>query len=618
MRCLLLVAVVIASRADADEVKPLRVESRLDGPTADFDVDIALHASAGAVPDVAEIAVPDNGVVAGGRVVVDGVAHVLGLGDAAQLDEGFTTLSGAPRDGEPGHAVVVQRRQGTVSIDVAVPRATTLDVQLHVTTPTCLFHDRRYAAVPASWKHGSRDDEVSAACGTITDASVWMPFATTELSRAPDRVGVIGGRLATTATHFARVEVALAASLAETPPDLATALVIDSSRSLTPRQVEIQREVVLAYLRLVPRSRVQVIATARTATAMLPGWMPAASVLPRLDRELRNVSLKNGSNVDAGIAEAERWLARVPGTHRIIVFTDERLPQRLLDAPPRANALTHVVELDEARVGLERSDDGPLEKLASATTGIAVRAGLQSPDATILVRPITLDYLKIEGDGWTTVDGLGECNTFLDSGHSCTWWGAGTAVARPIVVEGLLWNRKISRIVQLDPRQATAVARELTVSHALDEPAMRDVERAAHAVTDHWSLGVRWGGTSGYGQVEGIGLGSIGSVSHDRGTGTITDRISVANVPIVIDLRPQLERAIAGCGVAHHRVVIDLETTRDEIVDVTATVSPKLIDPEPVAVLDVLRTCVVEAAWQVMLSLPNHLEHHVFHVGLGP
>jgi hypothetical protein len=65
-------------------------------------------------------------------------------------------------------------------------------------------------------------------------------------------------------------------------------------------------------------------------------------------------------------------------------------------------------------------------------------------------------------------------------------------------------------------------------------------------------------------------------------------------------------------------VTIDLETTREEIVDVSATVSPKLVDPEPPVVLDALRTCVVEAVWDTTLALPDKIEQRIHRVGLGP
>jgi hypothetical protein len=137
-------------------------------------------------------------------------------------------------------------------------------------------------------------------------------------------------------------------------------------------------------------------------------------------------------------------------------------------------------------------------------------------------------------------------------------------------------------------------------------------------MTEHRALGARWGGTAGYGQAEDYGFGQIGTMSGGHSSTTIVDSIGVANAPIVFDLRPQLERAIAGCHVEHHRVVIDLETTRQEIVDVEATVSPKLVDPEPPADLGALRTCVVEAVWEMTLALPDRLEARIHHVGLGP
>jgi len=99
--------------------------------------------------------------------------------------------------------------------------------------------------------------------------------------------------------------------------------------------------------------------------------MNATSSRARVDRELRALLPRNGSNLDAGIAAAGEWLSRVEGTKRVIVFTDERLSDRLagLDAASLASRLppgtvVHVVGFDINDGGLDRDDNVSFGSLA--------------------------------------------------------------------------------------------------------------------------------------------------------------------------------------------------------------------------------------------------------------
>jgi hypothetical protein len=265
--------------------------------------------------------------------------------------------------------------------------------------------------------------------------------------------------------------------------------------------------------------------------------------------------------------------------------------------------LTHVVTVDGKATGLTRDPETGWAKMVLATTGVALRAGVSDIDATILVRPIALDSVTIASTGWTQLDNS-SCGDTLDAGRSCTWWSRGTASSSPIVVDGLLWNRKVTRIVQLDPRRATAMARELSASRPLDDTAQLAIDQAAHAVNEHWSLGVFWGGSAGYDTLFGIGR-SATTTARDGVRGVSITPPTLGPVIAKTDLRPQFAPAVERCHAAGRKVSIDLETTHKEIVDVAVTVAPAD---------DAIQACLVEAVWDTELDTHDDLDHITRHV----
>lgn len=411
------------------------------------------------------------------------------------------------------------------------------------------------------------------------------------------QAGVIGGRLALPSGDFAKLEIDLPRELAAVPDDLATVIVVDASRSVTDDQRAAQRAIVASYLAHVPHSMVQVIAVARRARAVLPSWMASSVVGARIDRELGRLGGVNGSNVDAGIAEAGAWLARVGGTHRLIVLTDELAPRRLDHVAPDpwaallpAGTVVHVVALRDGDGELSRDDDVMFGALAKATGGIGAAGGAQS-DAAMLARPIAVDDIAIEGKGWEPA-GTEACTDRLGEGQSCTWIARATAATGPVTIRGLVWNTKLERIVV--PRgHGLAIARELAAFGGFETPVQLEIDRAAMAVDSVWSLFGAWGGRGGY--ADHSGFGTIGTMSGDS-TGTIVDRFGTASSIGDVDLRDQLAPAIAACGPSTHGA-ITVYLTREEIADVDVRDAGDDT------------SCIEEAIWSTLVRVPDAPPH---------
>src|SRR5687768_16120870 len=76
-----------------------------------------------------------------------------------------------------------------------------------------------------------------------TDDHLWVAFADPSLVGKPreQRLGANAARIDVGEAHLARLEVAVAKTLIEQPHDLATAILVDGSRSMRSDQVEAQR-----------------------------------------------------------------------------------------------------------------------------------------------------------------------------------------------------------------------------------------------------------------------------------------------------------------------------------------------------------------------------------------
>ncbi|MDX2091870.1 MAG: VWA domain-containing protein [Kofleriaceae bacterium] len=598
MRWLPLALLLASTPVGASPITPVRLTGKLDGTTARISARYALTVEANAWEGpLTELELPRDGLVTGGSVSLAGVTHELGLFGADAASAKFQALAADPvKPGAKSTAVLIESGDGITRISVASARGGTLLVDLEIAVPTCYVREARYLAVPTTWKQiagttrpVTSDVELAAACGLPTDERVWTGFANKDVAKLPSgaRVAVSGARTDLGDQTIARVEVTLANVLADIPGDLATALVIDNSRSLATDERTAQREIVAAYLKGAPASRVQVVAFARHAKPLLSQWTVAASGAPAIEQRLTRMVAENGSNVDAGLAEAGTWLRKIGGTRRVVLITDEHMAARLQATPAEVlqrllppGTLLHVV-VPSAMPGLhERDDNGKLAPLAAITKGIRMLIGSAESTAALdvsrLLRPTSLDELALTAPGWSALAaherGLTcESGGSLLQGGACTWWGQGARGSTPsITVEGKIWGTAFKRVVTPSRAHATDLVRELSL-HPVLPSELRDVADAeARAVNAKWSLYAAWGGPGTYETRGGAGFsGEICSCDAPGGFGRGSHTGHGAPTPPAqVDLRTQLAAQLATCNLGNERVAVDVELTFAEIVDV--------------------------------------------------
>ena len=611
-----------AARADDDGyLHPASVRASLDGEMAHITARF-LVAKEGPGSHVAMILLPEGALVTSASVD----AHRLALLPADAAETAFRDIEEAPIARDPRWAAkITAAGRGSVAVAIASPQGGFAELVLEIAAPSCYFADARYVPIPQAWQRAlALSVRVAAPPIGCGESEHWLAIHARELLGKPaglDRIGGTAGRLALDDLHIARLELDIASKLGEVPRDLATVILLDSSRSLDDARVIEQRKLVLAYARRVPDTRLQIVTYARTPHALLPGWTTASQVLPRLERMLAAEPLRNGSNLDDALAAAAGWLAQLPGTHRILIITDELLPPRIIPTSLRAvldpDTLVHVAVLDGAGP-LAREDDGPLGPLAAATYGMRVHG--EAGDPELLVRPISIDHLRVRAPGWTDMARAETSCTFDDAqlaeGRSCTWWVAGDASAGPLTIEGMAWGRRLARGFAADLGRGEALARALAGRGGLDEPYQALADRAAHAVDSVWSMFGAWGGHGGYGG-EDLGLGMVGGGSSCGcdGFGTLGHGSHIGTARVDDHLEAQLAPAIAACGAQLDRVSVTLELTLAETVDVAIDVQSTL-ENEP-SVLRRRRACLVESIWEIELAIAIPQEHQTVTVALG-
>ena len=629
---LLAAAPAVADPADPAQLAPFAVTGRLDADVARFAVRYVLQTEHAESSTTAPL--PDHGVVVAATVAAKGRRHTLQLVAAEAASAQFAALFEAKVGPSQRWAISLDAdtHNDQFSVTTAAPRSAALVLDVEISAPTCFHDDARYVAVPASWRARVpnllvRDKHavaLQAACHELVGDSVWARFPTRQLAKrrgGAERVGTFANRVALGRQQVVKLEVDLAGRLSEVPADLATVLVIDASRSMTTAELEGQRQTVAAYLRAAPNSRVQVIAYAREPRPLLPAWMTARQAAPHLDRALRALVRANGSNLDAGLRAAGQWLDQIKGTRRIVLFTDERLPSRIERAavlddalPPRT--LVHTVAF--GGLALERDDEALLARLAARTRGMSVRGANVAEDerlvdATMLVRPTMLDRVVVRAPGWKQLatqdhscpEGGAIAPTSFAEGEACTWWGQAAAMSAPLTVEGFLWGERVVRVVRADLDRARDVARELSMLHVLDEELQLLAERAARAVNTVWSLYAAWGGDDGY--EDGVMFGRAGfGISCGTCGGDFTDTgigVMGGHGP---ELTAELTRIVNTCK-PDHRIDVEVETTFEEIVEVSVTTDSATT-----------RTCVEHALWNAWLNVPRAPGRIVTTLHVGP
>lgn len=498
-----------------------------------------------------------------------------------------------PRSVGPGMvAPVVRARGGRVFADAAAAAAA-LEVD-----------DPRAGCDPAAW---NAPDEASY---LVFPAPASRPIAARHA-----RASVVAD------LGIARVEVDAAAVLEPLPRGAAVVFVVDGSRSVGPDDVAAQLRVARAYLRHVPDARFEVVVYRRHGERLFGRLVAAAGADALLDEiAASRFERGNGSNLEGGLELAAAALAGHRGPTRIVAFTDDLLRAAFtleaatdaLSAAP-ARTILHLARIDFGGGvwSFSRDDDHALAPLAAATGGMAVWLGGGSDDLGAaaeallgLVRPVRIDSFAVEVPG-ADRDELAVPDT-LEEGEAFRRTVLVAAGTGPAVVRGRIWGRPLER--RIDPD--AALAKRLpglifgtSLWSLLPEEELPALATAAGVVSPVTSYLARDRRAIASGRpVGGSGGTTYGSICGGHCTGAIgaVGSARAGELAAQVDRRAVLGALLAdrarGCFVRHgdvaDEVLLDLETTRNEIVDVivTSTTGAEL------------GQCLAEAAWELRLD----------------
>jgi hypothetical protein len=328
----------------------------------------------------------------------------------------------------------------------------------------------------------------------------------------------------------------------------------------------------------------------------------------------------NGSALDDGARLAATALANRTGPRRVVLLTDELVRttlapgialQALAALDPAIVVHVVVPEIDASEAKLLRDDDAPLAPLATKHHGIFARVSMNAGERELaktvleLVRPIRIDHLHHDLKDRLVLE------KSVKEGEGLRLFEAVTRKKAPtrLAISGQLWSDPITLSVSEDTTFSRATAGFVfgaDMHQELSEMEMMVVAlggRAVSPVTSYLAIepGVRpskiglEGGGPGWGT---IGTGRYGTIGH--GTRGSARR------------RPDLTSMIdtSACVKTHAPVVgwsvkLEVETTRDEIVDVKVRNG-----------FGAMADCLVETAWRVRLDPRFDQERDTFVVDL--
>jgi Mg-chelatase subunit ChlD len=437
------------------------------------------------------------------------------------------------------------------------------------------------------------------------------------ISVAPPRMDAVAARLgravAGPGKEIMRLELDAAPQLRPLPRKLSVVFVVDASYSIGEQGIRAQLEVARAFLRHVPDARFELVLFRRHASRLVGELAPAKSFDAQLQLAIaaRRLEPGNGSAFDEGLRLAARALQGRRGPRMIVMFSDGLLRPSFRNAMAHRElarspgTIAHLVIPDhDGELEEERDDEHPLAAVAARSGGVLLhisgvtpeRSQKLGPIALGLVRPTRIDGFRIEGLPEGTIE---ELPPALVEGTGLREMRSLDRAPRQLVLQGKIWARPFRRVVAVSPSFSKVTAALVFGSELHDslepEEQMR-LARLGHAVspvTSYLSMepGVRP-------STEGIDRGLLGSMSGGGGgygLGTLASR-GAGRFRKPPDLKELLADGVKRC-VAQHRPAagwvarLDVETTLDEIVDVT------LRDHETP-----LRRCLVEEIWKVRLG----------------
>lgn len=447
---------------------------------------------------------------------------------------------------------------------------------------------------------------------TSKDTEEEPPQALASFSVAPPAIPIWQARLgrvvASEAHAFARLELDLAPQLSSLPRKAHVVFVIDASHSAGPKAIEAQLAIARAYVQHVPDAQIELVAYRRTASRVFGRFVPASSLAAAIrEADARKAFAPgNGSALDEGARAAAVALANRVGPRRVVLLTDELVRTTLAPATALAALSSldpaiavHVVvpEVDAGEAKLSRDDEAELAPLATKHHGIFARLAVSSERELVkpvleLVRPIRIDHLGHDDKELALAESMRE-------GEGVRLFEQMSRRNAPVrlTIRGQLWSDPITLDVPENTTFSRATAGFVFGANLHDE--LSEVEmmvvalmgRVVSPVTSYLAIepGVRPStigladGGSGWGT---IGSGRYGTIGRGSGSGSV--RLQQPDLSTMI--------ATAACVKKHAplagwSVKLEVETTRDEIVDVRVRNG-----------FGAMADCLVEATWGVRLD----------------
>lgn len=452
------------------------------------------------------------------------------------------------------------------------------------------------------------DAPESASEGGVATISIAPPAFTTWLPR-------LGRAVASDAHVFGRLEIDVAPQLVPTPKNPQVVFVVDTSYSIGEAGVAAQLDLMRAYLTHVPDADVEIVTYRRRAQRAFGRFVSSADFPDAfaVARSRGVFALGNGSALDEGARLATTALADRKGPRRIVLATDEltrsalsHIEAQAAFAKLSAETVVHVIvpQLDhDDRPSLTRKDTAVFAPLATRHHGIYVEfSGFPAktikslvPAALELVRPTRIEFASAPG---FTLE-----SSVLEEGDGVRLMIDGAKAPTKVVLTGKLWSDPIRKEVTVGTpfsMQTAAFVFGADMHQDLSPAAQMKLAmfgRAVSPVTSYvaYEPGVRPSpigllyGTIGHGSGTGAGYGyggGMGSLRHK-----VDFRTLIESASCVASVRPT----------AAWEVVLQIETTKDEIVDIAVAA------PSPMA------TCLAEIGWALRLdpaSFPDERERY--------
>ncbi|WP_082363011.1 hypothetical protein [Chondromyces crocatus] len=448
----------------------------------------------------------------------------------------------------------------------------------------------------------------------------------THVSLAPAGMREITGALAAVpvddAFTLVQFEFDTPPRLSEPPRNARVVVVLDGSRSLSDGMAAGEIAAARAYLSHLPDALVQVLTFDREVHARHRGFVPASTAIADLGR--MDLRTRNGSRVDDALARADALLAATPPglPRRIVVLTDlltrsTLTPERVGPLLAKSGALAHVGILRGGAPELQRDDDHAWSRPIRATGGLVwhayaseERSHAKAMTAVYeeLARPTRLHHVDVRAPGLDLpllVDyGL------LPEGQGIAHIDVHPAKASATEVElrGELWTKPVSQVLRPDAKHGdrwSALVFGSAAAWRLDDEQMMPLALRGGAVSPVTSyLAIEPGVRPSTEGIEREARG--GSVGFGSGRASGVGRVYGAKIHFdhLAYLRNELTAAFKQCPAGASTATVALETTRDEVVDVTSVQLAGHAAGQPQGATDTaIARCLEEATWNLTLPL---------------